>query len=94
MSECLPHDIIEGTGIAMGEICTLYKAVVSKNQTLINSETPIVYTDSQNQVPIKFTSVSFTVPNDIQLKTQQTCPSLALAGLLQLVETTCTHQAC
>ena len=33
----------------MEEQCTVYKAVVSENRTLISAETPIVYVDDQQQ---------------------------------------------
>ena len=52
VSQCLPPDIIKATGMNAEENCTMYKAVVSENKTLINTETPIVYDHDQQQVYI------------------------------------------
>ena len=49
-SHCLPSGVIKETGMNMEEQCTVYKAVVSENRTLISAETPIVYVDDQQQV--------------------------------------------
>ena len=45
----------------MDQSCIVYKAVVNKDQTIINSETPIVYNDSQQQVYTKLFNFSSCV---------------------------------
>jgi hypothetical protein len=51
VNQCLSLEEIEAAGIDnTEESCIVFKAVVSENHTLISSDTPIVYVDSQHQV--------------------------------------------
>ena len=63
LSQCLTIDTIHAAGLsqAMDQSCIVYKAVVNKEQTIINSETPIVYNDSQQQVYTKLFNFSSCV---------------------------------
>ena len=43
LKQCLSQTLIEEIGLDGKEMCTIHKAVVSENSTLINSGTPELY---------------------------------------------------
>ena len=50
LSECLEQHAIEAAGLASDTEATPFKAVVSEKQTLVNSDSAIVYVDDHHQV--------------------------------------------
>ena len=46
LRQCLSQTLIQELGLGGEELCTIHKAVVSENLTLINSGTPVVYVDN------------------------------------------------
>lgn len=59
LKQCLSQMIIEEIGLDGEELCTIHKAVVSENSTLINSGTPVVYLDNSLHVCLMEWSIYF-----------------------------------